>query len=519
MMMKKTFLAAAALMLVLVPALPAVPDAPVQDEKKIEALTKSVHPSVVKVESRDGRRKIATGVVMDGAGHIVTTALISSPEESIRVLASDGRWIDADFLGMDPETHIAVIRAKEKNLAPLAVGSASRLSPGAWIAVVGISPENAPAVTQGIVSSVSEERLRLNVWVVPGMSGGPVVDSEGRMVGLLRGVYSDDSPVVFEFREREVVGSGLVWSRAESPAAGMAVAVPVETVRAVFQEIRDTGKVRRGWLGVTITDGEDNQVVIAGVEKGSPAAQAKVQVGDVVVKFAGRNVVSAEMLTSSVRRTKPGQEVALHVLRKGNNVELRVKMGEYPEKAAHRELSLKFPELFALPLDVPDASKFRPSLPFRWEKRKYIGVYLQETSPDLAGFFGLADGRGLVISKLTKDGPAAKAGLRVGDLIFKADGKRVETVAALSAVVQAKDKGEKVKLEFLRDKKPNTVMVEIAEEETAGPFKRLSEFYEHSGRSMSEAREDFENALQEADVFSAKGFELLREEARLRRRL
>jgi len=516
MLPKRIFVIAAVLTLALGPRLFAEPGAAFPDEKKIESLTKSVQPSVVKVESRDGRRKVATGVVMDGAGHIVTTALLSSPEEKINVLAPDGRWIKAEFLGLDPETHIAVIRAKEKGLTPLAQGRSSTLSPGAWIAVVGVSPENTPSVTQGIVSSLSEDRLRLNVWVVPGMSGSPVVDAEGRMVGLLRGVYAEESPIVFEFREREVVGSGMVWSRAESPAAGMAVAVPVETVQSVFQEIRDTGKVRRGWLGVIITGGEDNEVIISFVEKDSPAAQAKLQAGDVVLKFNGRNVVSAAMLASSVRRTRPGEEATLQVLRKGKALDLKVKLSEYPDKAAHREISLKFPELFALPrIEVPETHRAWPPGWFRWEKRKFIGVYLQETSPDLAGYFGLGEGRGLLINEITKGGPAEKAGLRVGDLIFKADGKRVETVAVLSAVVQSQKKGGKIKIEFLRDKKANTVMVEIAEEELNEPFGRLSELAERGGRDFGDIRKAVGKSLKESREITKKEMERVQKQARL----
>ncbi|MBN2199511.1 MAG: PDZ domain-containing protein [Candidatus Aminicenantes bacterium] len=515
MFQKAIIAAAAAAVLAAGQPLPAAVDSAAQEQTRIEALIRSVHPSVVKVESRDGRRKIATGVVMDDAGHIVTTALISSPDENISVLASDGRWITADFLGLDPETHIAVIRAKEKGLPAITLGSASRLGPGAWIAVVGVSPENTPSVTQGIVSSVSDERLRLNVWVMPGASGSPVVDAEGRMIGLLRGVYADESPVVFEFREREVVGSGMVWSRAESPAAGMAAAVPVETVKAVFQEIRDTGKVRRGWLGVTITDGEDNAVIISSVEKGSPAARAELKEGDVALKFNGRNVGSAAALASAVRRTKPGEEATLRILRKGKTLDIRVAMGEYPEKAAHRELSIKFPELFAFPpLQVPEILRIRPPGWGRWEKRKYIGVFLQETSPDLAGHFGLREGRGLLVNKISEGGPAEKAGLRVGDLIFKADGKRVETVAALSAVVQSQEIGGKIKIEFIRDRKVISVLVEIAEEEFGNPFGRLSELAERSAGGLDDVRKSLEKSLQETQAVAKKEKERIRKHAR-----
>jgi len=153
--------------------------------------------------------------------------------------------------------------------------------------------------------------------------------------------------------------------------------------------------------------------------------------------------------------------------------------------------------------------------PRHWEKRKYIGVYLQETSPELAGFFGLEKGRGLLISQLTEGGPAEKAGLRVGDLIVKADGKRVETVAGLSAVVQAKEKDGKIKVEFLRDKKASTVMVAIAEEERGEPFRVPAEFFDRTGRDHSEFREALEKTLKETGEKTKKEMERLQKEARV----
>jgi len=122
------------------------------------------------------------------------------------------------------------------------------------VGVVSISPEGTPAVTQGIISSISNDWLRLNVWVTPGMSGSPVVDNNGRMVGLLRGVYSDEQPVVFEFREREVVGSGYVYSRAQAPSSGMALAVPIEIVSKVILRHANLSTTQR-YLG-TVSDVE-----------------------------------------------------------------------------------------------------------------------------------------------------------------------------------------------------------------------------------------------------------------------
>jgi serine protease Do len=493
----------AAFILAAVLQLGAAPAGPVLEDMKLEALIRSVFPSVVKVETGvEGRKKVATGVVMDSFGHIVTTALISSWDKKINVITADGRRLQADFLGLDPETHIAVLKVKDKVPAVVALSSAAGLAPGAWIAVVSLSPENKPAATQGIISSASEDKIRLNVWVVPGMSGSPVIDAEGRMIGLLRGVYFDDNPVVFEFREREVEGSGFAISRGEAPAAGMAVAVPIDTLKAVFQEIKDKGKVSRGWLGVGIAQDADNRVVIADVDKDSPASLAKLREGDRVLKVDGKPVTAAATLASEIRKRKPGQDVTFLVEREGKTVEVKVKLGEYTEENIHKEMAIKFPLLFDFPVPPKGPlppSAFRPpaARPFQWEKRKYIGVFLQETTKGLAEYFGLKDGTGLLINELTKDGPAEKAGLRVGDVIFKADGKRVNNVIELSAVFQTKKKGDKVKIEYMRDKKALSVMVEVAEQETGGLVGIMEEEYFNGLERLFEPDQKWTKGLEE----------------------
>ena len=448
-------------------------------ERDTAALAKKVYPSVVRVEARNGTRRIATGVVIDRDGLILTTALISPRDEKVSVVTGDGRKIEAEFLGFDPETHLAVVRAKDKGLPPLAMGEAGDVVPGAWIAVVSVSPEMTPAVTQGIVSSVSEERLRLNIWVTPGSSGGPVVDENGRMIGLLRGIYTEDRPVVFEFRDREQVGSGFVFSQAEAPSSGMALAVPMDIVRKVSSEIRDTGKVQRGWIGLSIGESENERIEVVGIDDESPAQMAKLKEGDVILALDGKEITSAAKLASEIRKRRPGEDVTVKIERDGKPMDVKVKLGEYPENEARREMELKFPGLFAPGAPRPFVAPRRPGIAprapmepksreFSWERRKYIGVYLDELNEEMSAFFGVKDGTGLLVNRLTAKGPAEKAGLRVGDVIVKAEGRRVETVSGLSGAVQDKKKGDKIKLEVLRDKKTVSVDVEVEEEESGG---------------------------------------------------
>ncbi|MDH4272443.1 MAG: PDZ domain-containing protein [Candidatus Aminicenantes bacterium] len=461
----------------------AEPKASGLQDNTMERITKKVFESVVKVEARNGFKKVATGVVIDKDGYIVTTGLIWPRNEEITVTTSDGRRSEAKFLGMDPETHLALIQAKEKNITPIVLGKTDGLAPGSWIGVVSVSPENAPQATQGIVSSVTADKLRLNVWVTGGASGSPVVDKDGRMVALLRGIYSENQPVVFEFREREVVGSGYVFNRAEAPSSGMALGIPVEIVKTIAAEIKEKGRVSRGWVGISFAENEDGQVEVVDVEKESPAELAKIEEGDILLSIDGKKITGAPMIVSEIRGRKPGQDVKFEIQRDGKPMDVKVKLGEYPEGEVRRELEMSFPRLFpkpptppkgAMPEKIPQTPQSpRPPRPAierfgtwpGWEKRQYIGVYLQELNKELLDFFGAKEEKGLLVNRITKDGPAEKAGLKVGDVIIRVDGKEVATISGLSELIQGKKKGDKVKIELIRDKKSMSFEVTIAEEE------------------------------------------------------
>jgi len=449
-------------------ALMAGPKSSAVDGAQIDEITKKVFPSVVRVVVKNGFTKVATGVVIDRDGHVVTTALISPRDEKITIVTTDGREIEAEFLGMDSETYLAVVKAKDKNLIPVNMGDMKSVSPGTWVGLVGISPEETPQVTQGIVSSVSPERLRLNVWVVRGASGSPVLDKEGRMIGLLRGVYTEESPVVLEFREKQVEASGLLFSRAEAPASGMALAIPVDIVKSVADEIKEKGRVQRGWLGILFGENEDGHIEIAEVEKESPAEMSKLEEGDLILQIDGKNLTSPEMLKKEIRKRKPGQTATLRIKRDSKEMDVKVKLGEYTEEDAWREMEIRFPRLFVSPQRTPFEVAPRSRFQFGLETRKYIGIFVDPLNKELAEYFGAKEGKGLLVSQIREGSPAEKAGLKVGDVLVKADGKNLEREGDLSYIIQMKKKGDKIKVEFYRDKRMRSVEVEIEEEEGSG---------------------------------------------------
>ncbi len=506
----KRFLGIFVLLVGLTAAAWAVPTSTASQD--MESLTKKVFPSVVRVEARDGWRKVATGVVISKDGYIVTTALVSPRQEKIFVINSEGDEVEAEFLGMDPETHLALIKAKDKKWSPLALGRMENLAPGAEIAVVCYSPEEKAAITKGIVSSVSGDSLRLNVTVIPGASGSPVIDMQGRMVGLIRGAYVGQW-VSVEGPQRQI--QNLLTSRSEVSSSGLASAIPIDVVEKVTTEIRETGKVQRGWLGVSLlVSSADGEIEIVGVNEDSPAEDAGLQKGDIIKKFENEEVVDREMLAREIRMRKPGDTVEIVVEREGEEKKVKVELGEYSQQNIRQEFELKFPELFFSPeKDSPQTYRIPPPTEREgfvtvFGNQKYIGVYVQPLNPELAEFFGVENGTGLLVNKIEEDSPAEKAGLKVGDVIVRADGKVINSQDRLTRLIQSQEEGDKVKLEIIRDKKAQTLEVEVALDKRRGRrfspqasdnrervfqyYGNASKFLENTGR---ENLKNYEKAL------------------------
>ncbi len=468
---------------------------------------KKVSPSVVKVEVADGLKRVATGVVIDRDGYIMTTALISPRREKITVRTNEGQTYEANYLGLDPVTRLALLQVKEKGLQPISFGEEKDVVPGSWVAVVSISPEDTPAITQGIVSSVAEDRLRLNISVLPGSSGSPVVNRRGEMIGLLRGPYAEGQPVVFEFREREVVGSGYVIGRGETPASGIAIAVPAGLVKKIASEIKEKGRAERGWLGVSLEE-EEGRLRISDVVDKSPAAEAGLKEGDLILSLNGQEVQNAEYFSRQIRSRRPGEEVSLKIERRGKTQEVKVKLGAYPEEEARRELEIRLPEFFRGFAPLP-GERMRT-----WERRRFIGVYPEEMSPELANYFGLKEGRGLLVTRVEADSPAERAGVKVGDVIVKADGERVETVDRLSSIIQRKRKGDKVDLEIIRDRKPLSLQVEIDEEERGLAFswRGWTDFFQDWEKRSQELKERLKKIQEEQQLRARENWRKITEE-------
>lgn len=287
---------------------------------RADAVERAAH-GVVRVKGR--RRMAASGVVWSDDGLIVTAHHVVERDEGIRVGLHDGGEMEAAVVGRDPSTDLAVLRVAETGLVPAAWADHHALRVGD--AVVALArPRVGPEATLGIVSALGpawrtgmggivDPYLRTDVVMYPGFSGGALLDATGRVLGIV---------------------SSALWP-------GASVAVPTETVRRVADALLAHGRIRRGYLGVTAQPvrvpealegaaGARRGLLVAGVEPGSPAAEAGVLLGDVLLVLDGEPLRSVDDLLVLLGGDRVGRAMPLSFLRGGTAHEVTVTIGDRP---------------------------------------------------------------------------------------------------------------------------------------------------------------------------------------------
>jgi serine protease Do len=318
--------------------------------RDLHALSERIKPAVVQVLTTsyapgDGvvvkQRATGSGVILDADGHVVTNAhvvqgarrvrvalagLTSGPPGARSILKAPGRVVAASVLGIDRETDLAVLKIDEKGLPFLPLGDSDALHPGELVLAFGSPLGLENSVTLGIVSAVARQvqpddrmiYVQTDASINPGNSGGPLVDGEGRVIGINTFIYSQSG------------GS-----------EGIGFAAPSNIVRTVFDQIRRTGHVRRGEIGVrlqTVTPAlaaglglqQDWGVVLADVTPGGPSARVGLGIGDVVLKMDGKVMENARQLEVNLYPRPPGENVRLDVLRGEQRLSFVVPVVERP---------------------------------------------------------------------------------------------------------------------------------------------------------------------------------------------
>jgi putative serine protease PepD len=308
-------------------ALPAIPGPAPADQRAraVRAIYASVSPSVVRIQVAEGASEASgSGFVIDSGGTIVTNAHVVGSASRARVRLDDNAAaIDAQILGTDPSSDLAVLRvdgSKTAHLRPLALADSDEVQVGDTAVAIGYPLGLDESLTLGIVSGVGraikapngfsiDKVIQTDAAINPGNSGGPLLNSAGRVIGVNSQIATAG-------------GGGNV---------GIGFAVPSNTVRQVVPRLERGTTIRRPYLGVSTRPSVvGSGALVDTLVGGGPAQQGGVQQGDVIVSVAGRDVVAPEDISSAIDARKPGDEVAVVVQRAGATQTLRVRLGTRP---------------------------------------------------------------------------------------------------------------------------------------------------------------------------------------------
>ena len=375
------------------------------------------------------RRGVGSGFILSADGMVMTNAHVVDGADEVTVKLTDKREFKAKVIGADARTDVAVVKIEATGLPAVKIGDANKLKVGEWVMAIG-SPFNLEnTVTAGIVSAKQRDTgdylplIQTDVAINPGNSGGPLINMRGEVVGINSQIYST---------------SGAY--------AGIAFAIPIDEAMRVADQLRASGRVVRGRIGVRIAPvtkevaeslGLGKQPIgalVQGVEPGTPAEKAGLEAGDIITKVDGKTVEKSSDLPRIIGGTKPGTKVNLQVFRRGGHKELTVTVAEIePDKTARgpSEPASSSSAKVALGLTVADISDAQKK-----ELRIRGGVRVESV-----------------------DGAAGRAGLREGDVIQAIDNVDVADVKQFSALAAKLDKNRPVTVLVRRGDWVNYVVI------------------------------------------------------------
>jgi len=363
-------------------------------------------------------RSLGSGFIISGEGYILTNAHVVEAADEITVRLTDKREFKAKVIGTDRRTDVAVLKIEAAALPSVKVGVPGRLRVGEWVVAIGSPFGFENTVTAGIVSakgrSLPQENfvpfIQTDVAINPGNSGGPLFNMDGEVVGI----------------------NSMIFSRTGG-FMGVSFAIPIDVAMEVAQQLRTSGRVSRGRIGVVIQEVTKELAesfglprpagaLVNSVEKGGPADKAGIQPSDVILKFDDKDVESSAELPRIVAATKPGTKAKVQVWRKGERKDLTITVGEIPD-----ERTGKGPPQSRKPASAAIAK---------------LGLAVSELTADQKRELNVAGG--VVVENA--EGPAAKAGIRRGDVIVAVGNQEVKSVEDLNRLLAPDDRARTVAL-------------------------------------------------------------------------
>ncbi len=370
-----------------------------------------------------------SGFIISSDGYLLTNAHVVSNGDDITVQMTDKREFKAKLIGADRRTDVAVLKIDATDLPTVKIGNPENVQVGEWVAAIGSPFGFENTISAGIVGAKGRSLpaetyvpyLQTDVAVNPGNSGGPLFNLNGEVIGINSQIYSRTGGYM-----------------------GLSFAIPIDIAMDVAQQLRTTGKVTRGRLGVQIQGltadlaksfGLDhpNGALVANVEKNSPAQKAGLESGDVILQYNDKQIVDSSDLPVVVAKTKPGSQAKLKIWRKGEQREIPITVGELePEKAVVAATN-GAAQTGKLGLAVQDLTD---------QQREKL---------DVKG--------GVVVG--SAQGPAARAGIQRGDVVIAVNGQEIESASQFEGLVDNAQPGKPVALLIQRGENRIYVPVNI----------------------------------------------------------
>ncbi len=361
---------------------------------------------------------LGSGFIIDKEGYIVTNNHVIEGADSIKVILSDKREYEAEIIGTDSVTDLALIKIKADDLEPLTFGSSESLEIGSWVMAIGSPFGLEQTVTAGIVSAKGrilgagpyDDFIQTDASINPGNSGGPLLNLEGEVIGI----------------NTAIVRSGQ----------GIGFAIPSDMARGIIDQLIESKEVTRGWMGVMIQDltpdladyygvKDENGVVIGKVYEGDPADKAGIQTGDVIVRIEDHAIESTRDLTRIIASYPVGERVTVQLYRDGKKKTVEVTLEKRPNSFTDRLIQEEG---------------------FDW-----FGFRLKEMTPSIAGQLNMSAGtKGLVVMEVKPGSKAEEAGMRKGDVIIEIDRHKIHTLDEYTKYLDSVRKGQTVQILFKR---------------------------------------------------------------------
>lgn len=376
------------------------------------------------------QRGLGSGSIFDSKGYIITNNHVVADADKIIVKLPDGREFKATLVGADPATDLAVIKIEGKDLPVAKLGNSDQIDVGESVIAIGNPFGLEQTVTAGIVSAKGrsqvgltdyEDFIQTDASINPGNSGGPLISLDGEIIGINTAIYSRSG------------GN-----------QGIGFAIPINMAKSIMKDLIANGRVTRGFLGVVIQDvtqeiagalGIDvnGGVLISNVGPNTPAGEAGIAQGDLIVKFDGKPVASSNELRNAVAAIRPGTTVPVDLLRKGAKKRVQVTVREQPSDMRA-----------AIGGTGGGNRESKPEEPPKPES--VLGMEIQPLTPELADQMGYKGMRGVVITRVEQDSPAANAGLQRGALILEANQQSVSEPKDLKSAVAKIKSGQHILL-------------------------------------------------------------------------